>query len=184
MAAALVSLFMLGTAAIYYGYQASANRKSPMAPGIGPSEPTMAAAGEIGPSGGDGDNRPLTREEHRPQPVLPGPEAATGDDDFAPAGVGTAAVDSEAEAGTGTGTGSLLVLSSPPFAEVYLDGRSRGVTPATITGLTAGTHRLLVQGRSGNPVDTLLRVGQGKRTVRVRLEAGAVAMEDVAEQRR
>jgi hypothetical protein len=50
--------------------------------------------------------------------------------------------------------------------------------------LTAGTHRLLVQGRSGNPVDTLLRVGQGKRTVRVRLEAGAVAMEDVAEQRR
>jgi hypothetical protein len=75
------------------------------------------------------------------------------------------------------GTGSLLIQSSPPFAEVYLDGRSRGVTPVRLAGLALGPHRLLVQGRSGRPVDTLLQVATGKRIVRVRLDPGAVAME-------
>lgn len=39
-------------------------------------------------------------------------------------------------------TGSVRVLSSPPGAEVYLDGEYRGTTPATIHAVTAGSHQL------------------------------------------
>lgn len=39
-------------------------------------------------------------------------------------------------------TGSVRILSSPPGAEVYLNGEYRGTTPATISGIPAGTHSL------------------------------------------
>lgn len=39
-------------------------------------------------------------------------------------------------------TGSARILSSPPGAEVYLNGEYRGTTPATITGIPAGNYSL------------------------------------------
>ncbi|MDD4137940.1 MAG: PEGA domain-containing protein [Methanoregula sp.] len=37
-------------------------------------------------------------------------------------------------------TGSVQVTSVPPGAEIYLDNEYRGTTPATITGVPAGSH--------------------------------------------
>jgi hypothetical protein len=39
-------------------------------------------------------------------------------------------------------TGSVRILSSPPGAEIYLNGEYRGTTPATISGIPAGTYSL------------------------------------------
>jgi PEGA domain len=43
------------------------------------------------------------------------------------------------------GTGSLSVTTTPAGAAVYLDGVQRGVSPATIPGLAAGSHTLLLK---------------------------------------
>jgi hypothetical protein len=47
-----------------------------------------------------------------------------------------------------TGTGSLSVTTSPPGAFVYIDGQMKGITPATIPGLSPGNHtiRLILDG--------------------------------------
>ena len=41
--------------------------------------------------------------------------------------------------------GSLAVSTSPQGAQVYIDGELRGITPATIPGLPAGTHAILLK---------------------------------------
>lgn len=40
------------------------------------------------------------------------------------------------------GTGSLSVTTSPSGALVYIDGQMKGITPATIPGLSPGTHSI------------------------------------------
>lgn len=178
MAAALVSLLLLGAAAIHYAGQVAQGEAGgeSTAQGVASALPAGSTAGsaslmereEAFPPAGAAGRLPPSR----PDGEAADPEPRPGPD---PAGEIAGHPDSPAE------TGSLLVQSSPPFAEVYLDGHSRGVTPVRLSGLPVGPHRLLVQGRGGIPVDTLLRVGPGKRTVRVRLEGGSVAMEDVEE---
>jgi hypothetical protein len=42
-------------------------------------------------------------------------------------------------------SGSIRVLSSPPGAEVYLNGEYRGTTPATVTAIQAGNYSLEVR---------------------------------------
>ena len=44
-------------------------------------------------------------------------------------------------------TGDLRVGSTPPGAQVWLDGKSRGITPLTLTNLPAGRH--VVELKSG-----------------------------------
>ncbi|NMB77959.1 MAG: PEGA domain-containing protein [Methanomicrobiales archaeon] len=39
-------------------------------------------------------------------------------------------------------TGTLTVTTSPPGALVYIDGEMKGITPATIPGLSGGTHSI------------------------------------------
>jgi hypothetical protein len=39
-------------------------------------------------------------------------------------------------------TGTLLVTTSPPGALVYIDDQMKGITPATIPGLSPGTHSI------------------------------------------
>ncbi len=80
-------------------------------------------------------------------------------------------------AGTGGETGTLLVQSAPPFASVFLDGNEMGVAPVHLTALSPGRHRLLIRGRSGAALDTLLEVKPGHRVFRVRLEPEIVALE-------
>lgn len=42
------------------------------------------------------------------------------------------------------GTGSLSVQSTPPGANVYLDGENVGTTPVLVPGVAPGTHRLVL----------------------------------------
>jgi hypothetical protein len=42
-------------------------------------------------------------------------------------------------------TGSLSVATSPAGATIFIDGTQRGVSPATIPGLSAGSHTLLLK---------------------------------------
>jgi PKD repeat protein len=41
-------------------------------------------------------------------------------------------------------TGALAVISDPPGAEIYIDGAFRGVSPVTLSGISAGTHTILL----------------------------------------
>ncbi len=60
--------------------------------------------------------------------------------------------------------GSLTVVSSPPGASIYLDGRLRGVTPQEMTGLPAGHHPLVLK-----------MPGHEKWGKVVKIEAGEIA---------
>ena len=42
-------------------------------------------------------------------------------------------------------TGSLSIATSPAGATIFIDGTQRGVSPATIPGLSAGSHTLLLK---------------------------------------
>lgn len=57
----------------------------------------------------------------------------------------TTASTETAAAITATGTGSLSVITTPSGAAVYIDGVQRGVSPATIPGLEAGNHMILLK---------------------------------------
>jgi len=41
-------------------------------------------------------------------------------------------------------TGSLALITDPPAADIFIDGDFKGVSPVTITGLSAGTHTVLL----------------------------------------
>jgi PKD repeat protein len=41
-------------------------------------------------------------------------------------------------------TGSLAIITDPVGAEIYLDGNFKGVSPVTITGISTGTHAVLL----------------------------------------
>jgi hypothetical protein len=59
-------------------------------------------------------------------------------------------------------SGSLSVTTTPAGAQVYVDGAMKGVTPATIPGLSAGTHavRLVMAGYSD--LNTTITVDAGR----------------------
>jgi hypothetical protein len=54
-----------------------------------------------------------------------------------------------------TGIGRLQVESSPTGAQVSIDGKERGVTPLTVEGLTAGSHKVVVHGKDGSVQQTV-----------------------------
>ena len=41
-------------------------------------------------------------------------------------------------------TGSLAVITDPPGAEIFMDDDFKGVSPVTISGLSTGTHTVLL----------------------------------------
>jgi hypothetical protein len=41
-------------------------------------------------------------------------------------------------------TGSLSLSSSPPGADIFIDGSYRGITPVTLSGLTTGSHTIII----------------------------------------
>ena len=44
-------------------------------------------------------------------------------------------------------TGNLDVISQPVGAEIYLDGKLKGHTPETLTGLLCGEHKLVIKSK-------------------------------------
>jgi hypothetical protein len=58
--------------------------------------------------------------------------------------------------------GSLAVSTSPQGAQVYIDGVLRGITPATIPGLPAGTHALLLKMDGFDELSTTVIITAGQ----------------------
>jgi hypothetical protein len=48
------------------------------------------------------------------------------------------------------GSGRLQVDSSPTGAHVLIDGKDRGVTPLTVSGLAVGSHKVVIRGDDGS----------------------------------
>jgi PEGA domain len=60
------------------------------------------------------------------------------------------------------GYGSLAVSTSPSGAQVYVDGVLKGITPATIPGLSAGTHVLLLKMDGFQDLPTTITITAGQ----------------------
>ena len=56
----------------------------------------------------------------------------------------TAMVTAATQPATQWGTGALSVTTTPSGALVYIDGQMKGITPATIPGLSPGTHSIRI----------------------------------------
>ena len=53
------------------------------------------------------------------------------------------------------GTGALRVSSTPPGAQVLVDGKARGITPLTLTDLSTGSHEVALQSDAGTVTRTV-----------------------------
>ena len=58
----------------------------------------------------------------------------------------------------------MIVESRPAGAAVMIDGKPRGVTPATIAGLAPGDYRVNLSLAGYQPFATTVRVVAGERT--------------------
>jgi hypothetical protein len=58
--------------------------------------------------------------------------------------------------------GALSITTSPPGATVYIDGELKGVTPATIPGLSSGKHSVLLILAGYTTLNTTIAVNAGK----------------------
>ena len=71
----------------------------------------------------------------------------------------TAAVEPKPQAAAapakGKGTGALRIGSTPPGAQVAVDGKPRGITPLTLTDLSAGSHEVVLQSDAGTVTRTV-----------------------------
>jgi hypothetical protein len=61
----------------------------------------------------------------------------------------------EAAAASKKKTGRLVVTSATAVAQVFVDGKSRGTTPLTLDGLSAGTHTVTIRNPSGSVEQTV-----------------------------
>jgi hypothetical protein len=78
-----------------------------------------------------------------------------------------AATPSAANTGTTApvpGEGSLSVGSTPPGAQVLVDGTVRGMTPAVIPGLSPGQHTILLKLDGYQEFNTTVSISDGKTT--------------------
>lgn len=67
-------------------------------------------------------------------------------------------------------TGSLSLASSPAGADVYIDGTYRGITPVTLSGLTTGSHTIIISQSGYTDYSTIATIYAGQtRTVSVTL---------------
>jgi hypothetical protein len=58
--------------------------------------------------------------------------------------------------------GSLSITTTPAGAFIFIDGVQRGVTPATIPGISAGTHTLLLKLDGYQDISTPVTIAAGK----------------------
>jgi len=65
-------------------------------------------------------------------------------------------------------TTELSVITSPPFAEVFLDGRFFGTTPFKAKTVTTARYRLFISHRRFASIDTVIRLKPGKQSLRFR----------------
>jgi hypothetical protein len=73
-------------------------------------------------------------------------------------------------------TGVLAVTSTPPGAEVSLDGKPHGKTPAEIKDVTVGTHTVVVQGDVGSFTRSVSVKSGTRTTVEATFEPGYLSI--------
>ncbi|MCX6685142.1 MAG: PEGA domain-containing protein, partial [Methanoregula sp.] len=61
-----------------------------------------------------------------------------------------------------TGSGSLLVTTTPPGAQVYVDGGIKGITPTTIPGLSPGAHSIVLKMEGYQDLTTSITITTGQ----------------------
>jgi hypothetical protein len=61
-----------------------------------------------------------------------------------------------------TGSGSLLVTTTPPGAQVYVDGSMKGISPTTIPGLSPGPHAIILKMEGYQDLTTSITVTTGQ----------------------
>ncbi len=74
---------------------------------------------------------------------------------------------------SGQAVAVLLLKSSPPFSEAYVDGRFVGVTPVRIDPLEPGRHRVILRAKGVALLDTILALPPGSHALKFHLESGA-----------
>ena len=111
-----------------------------------------------------------------PDPMHPDPahsDAAAGEDGRSgDTAAGGPSVRDGLHPGADSGSVSLLLKSSPPFAEAFVDGRFVGVTPVKVEVLAAGRHRVLLKVRHSPALDTVLSLRQGVQGFKFQMEEG------------
>ena len=60
--------------------------------------------------------------------------------------------------------GSISVRSTPPGATILLDGLTKGVTPADLTGISTGKHTLVLKKSGYSDFQTTVSVSSGRKT--------------------
>lgn len=61
-----------------------------------------------------------------------------------------------------TGSGSLSVTTTPPGAQVYVDGGMKGITPTTIPGLSPGVHAIVLKMEGYQDLTTSITITTGQ----------------------
>jgi PKD repeat protein len=79
------------------------------------------------------------------------------------------------------GSGSLAVTSDPPGADIYIDGGFKGVSPVTISGLSAGNHAISVklQGYEDNTTSITITAGQTGRFMAALQKVHTLSVTDI-----
>lgn len=67
---------------------------------------------------------------------------------------------------------SLVLKSSPPFAETFVDGRYVGVTPVRVDLMVAGRHRVVFRIKNKPVFDSLLALRPGVQGYKFRMDEG------------
>jgi CRISPR/Cas system-associated exonuclease Cas4 (RecB family) len=81
-----------------------------------------------------------------------------------------------APAGAEASDAVLVIKSSPPFAEAYVDGRYVGVTPVRVNLLETGNHRVRLKAKGSSAFDTLIALKPGAQGYKFLMEgAGETA---------
>jgi hypothetical protein len=90
----------------------------------------------------------------------------------------TAKVESKpAKAATpGSGPGTLHVTTTPPGAQVSVDGKPRGVTPLTLADLSVGHHEVVLKGEGGTLQRTVTIAANQTATIDEGIFSGFVAV--------
>lgn len=74
------------------------------------------------------------------------------------------------------GTGSLHVVSTPAGAQVFVDGKDRGVSPLTLTDLTVGSHAVDIKSSEGSVTRTVSIARAATTEVQESIFAGWLAV--------
>lgn len=99
-----------------------------------------------------GDTQSVTAD------LLPKPTpTATSTASVQPTGSGT-----QPQGTPAIGYGSLTVTTSPSGAQVYVDGSLKGITPATIPGLSSGNHAVVLKMNGFEDLSTTITISAGQ----------------------